>query len=767
MRRSLFILLASLIAFSALAQGTNDTIRQTTRPKVGLVLAGGGARGASFIGVLKYLEELDIPIDYVIGTSMGSIIGGVYAMGYSPDEMAEIITSIPWTSYIGNKLDRSLLSTELRNRHSTQYINIPFNAKGILKDGIIESVLSELPSAYVNNNDVDNLFNELCQGYQDSISFDDLPIPFACIATDIVAGEEVVLRSGSLAKSMRASMAFPAIFSPVVIDGKLLYDGGIVNIFPSDVLRDMGADILIGIEFTNEKHFVGDKIPSVAKLLDYLYNFAIRVKREENKKLCDLIIKPNTSEFGPLTFTPKAIDTLIVRGYEEAKKYHDELSRIKRQVDSIAGHPVGKELHAPKAKGLNRDRVFVSSITLEGPSEKEAKWLKREGKLHENQRITTDNIEQAIRRYRGTGAFDAISYSLTPIDTTWSKYALSLRLPPKSPDIFGFGARYDTEEGAALLFSLGFNEKRLSGFKVNLTGRLSFHPRIIAEASYSLFPIANFNLAYEYRNQLMKVLVPNNSLLNLRWQQHEVKGYISQYQILNLNAAIGCSFVSTAFTQKSLNDFVNDTIASSLLPVSEFKNKIMFGPYFSIGYDNLDHSYFASHGIKMTANGHMYFDIANTYNTLKSIGFSFQNYLTPWHGRLTLIPQIYIHYSFSDMGNASQWNIIGGEVEGRYSERHLPFVGINHVVTTANMTTILRCDLRYTFFKNNYLTAIYNYAFCLDSPLQPHDNGFDAQYSGFGIRYSYNSIIGPISLTGHYSDCTHQFGAYFSLGYIF
>ena len=220
---------------------------------------------------------------------MGSIIGGIYALGYSPDELSQVISSINWSKYIGNNIDRSLLSEHLRERHSTQIISIPINVRGILKEGPIRSFLSELPSAYVNNNEVDNLLNELCYGYQDSIDFNSLPIPFACIATDIVASEEVVIHSGSLPKAIRASMAIPLIFSPVVIDGRLLYDGGMTNIFPSDVLRDMGADIIIGIEFNNEKYFIGENIPSVSKLVDYLYNFFIHTKRENNQELCDLL----------------------------------------------------------------------------------------------------------------------------------------------------------------------------------------------------------------------------------------------------------------------------------------------------------------------------------------------------------------------------------------------------------------------------------------------------------------------------------------------
>ena len=765
MRRVFLLVLCCLVALKA--RGTNDTVRQDSRPKVGLVLAGGGARGASFIGVLKYFEELDIPVDYVIGTSMGSIIGGVYAMGYSPNEMADIIASVEWSKFIGNSTDRSLLSTEFRKRHSTQLINIPFNIKGIFRDGLIESFLGELPSAYVSNNDVENLFNELCQGYQDSISFNDLPIPFACIATDIVAGEEVVLRSGSLPKAMRASMAFPAIFSPVVIDGKLLYDGGLVNIFPSDVLREMGADIIIGIEFTNEKFFIGESIPSVAKLVDYMYNFAIHVKRDENKKLCDLLIKPNTSEFGPLSFSAHAIDTLIERGYQEAKKYHEPLMSIKRQVDSIAGHPVGKTLNAPKATGLEKSPVFVSHIVMNGVPDHQAKWLIREGRLHENRLLDDTDIHRASNRYRGTGAFDVITHNLTPTDTTHNEYKLQFNLHPKSPDLVGFGAHYDTEEGAALLFGLGLNEKSLSGFKLNLTGRLSFQPKLTATATYALFPLVNFNLSYEYRNQLMKVSVPHSGHLNLRLQKQEIKAYVSQYQILNLDVVIGLSYAVTDFPQVNMNDFADDTTGMSVLPVSLFDRKFMAGPYFSVTYDNLDHDYFASKGISANLAGRLYFDTYDTGNKLKDIGFSFTSYLTPRQGPITVIPQLYSLYTISDMDNTSQWNLLGGEVMGRYSDRQLPFVGINHVVVSAKLTTVLRCDLRYNFYGKHYLTGIYNYALCIDPPLTRGDGLFEAHYSGFGLRYSFNSLVGPISMTAHYSNFSRQLAAYISLGYIF
>ena len=220
---------------------------------MGVVLGGGGAKGASHIGALKYIEEMGIPIDYVAGTSMGSIIGGLYAMGYSPDELTRLISNMNWSEYIGNKIDRSSMSQETRERNSTTLVNVSFNLNTLFDNDPNTKFINSLPSAYVNNSSLINLFNDLCIGYQEDMDFNDLPIPFACVATNIVTGEEVVFRNGNVPTAMRASMAIPGVFSPVSIGDMVLVDGGLVNNFPADVLKEMGADIIIGVEVTSEK----------------------------------------------------------------------------------------------------------------------------------------------------------------------------------------------------------------------------------------------------------------------------------------------------------------------------------------------------------------------------------------------------------------------------------------------------------------------------------------------------------------------------------
>ena len=760
--RFILVLLAWSFVFPLVAQ---DSISVGQRPKVGLVLAGGGARGASFIGVLKCLEELDIPIDYVVGSSMGSIVGGIYALGYSPDEMAEIISSMQWEKYVGNHIDRSCYSADLRERYGTQIINVPFNLNGVFKKGFIPTIISELPIAYVNNKELENLFNELSQGYQDSISFDNLPVPFACVATDIVAGKEVVLRSGSLVDAIRASMAIPGVFSPVVINGKLLYDGGLINIFPSDVLREMGADIIIGIEFSNEKYFFGNAIPTASKLFDYIYNFVIHPKRDENKLLCDILIKPNTAEYGPFSFTSEAIDTLIRRGYQSVYQNREVLLELKQRLDSISGQPVHKKQRTTRARNLKGQSFLVEKVVMDDASLNgfQVDWLERRGRIHEGKHVTTDNIRKAIELYRGTGAFGTVSYELTPLDSMSEGQQLTFHLSPTSPDVVGFGARYDTEEGAALLFSLGINEHRLSGLKLKLRGRLSFNPRFSVRATYSLFSVANFNLAYDYRNQLMKMSAFGNDNLDLRMQTHEISGYVSLFQLLNVTAEIGFSYASTSFPQVNLNDSNHDIPDSlSVLP-QLFINNRFYGPYLYFGYDNLDKSNFAKQGVCGSVAGHLRFDTETNQETMKDMDFSIKSYLTPWHKSFTIIPQFYGRLCLNESLYIPLWNTIGGEIKGRHCEGHLPFVGVSHIRKVNSLAMVLRCDLRYNFWKKHYITAIYNMFIGFDNngqkwnlPVVPN--------SGLGLKYSYDSYIGPIGLTAQWSDINRQISLYFSIG---
>ena len=779
MKKITLFLLFLATSFMLYSQ-TDEAMIQPPRLKVGIVLGGGGAKGAAHIGVLKYIEEMGIPVDYVAGTSMGSIIGGLYALGYTPDQLQQLISDIDWSKYIGNKIDRPTLSKEMRQRNSTLIANIPFSLDNLFDNNSNKTIISQLPSAFVNNSSLVNLFNDLCVGYQEQIDFNDLPIPFACVATDMITGKEVVLRHGCVPTAMRASMAIPGVFSPVTIDTTLLVDGGLVNNFPADVLKEMGADIIIGIEITSNKNITIDDLQSLPQVFGRLVTNSTNGKREENRKLCidkGAYIVPDVSGYGMLSFTPQAINTLVERGYQKAKEFHEQLLRIKLAVEQSADDSVGKVLQAPRAKNIAVDSVMIRSITINNVPDYQSRWLLRKGKLKFKHLYTQDDIEYVMQIFRGTGCFDEITYNLKLSDSLRQDrqlegfYDLTVNMKPAKPHVVGLGLRYDTEEGAALLLNLGINEKKFGGLKFNANFKLSYSPRLNLIATYSVPSLANFNIAYDYRNEHFAILL-EKSKINLHYRQHKVGGYISQFHLLNINTNIGLSYTSTSFDKSSMeNNWVDSTMLA---------NNRLLTPFVNFEYDNLDDAYFAKQGISARLTGRYHFDMTkvdSSYFWLKTncldFSYSFQAYITPGKGRFTIIPQVYGRWVFNNPMFFNLWNMYGSEIEGRHFENQMPFIGFGTVEPTSDNVSIFRTDLRYNFYGKHYLTAMYN--ILMDwSEINNINYGIHLlETQGAGIKYSYNSPVGPISLTAYWSRrdlgdyFDNHFGAYFSFGYTF
>ena len=776
MKRFLLLLTASILALQLTAQHkTNNINLSAPRPKVGVVLGGGGAKGAAHIGVLKYLEEIGIPVDYVAGTSMGSIIGGLYAMGYSPDELAVLIANMNWSQYVGNSIDRSAMSLETRQRQSTYLVNLPFSLSRLFSSKLDTQAIGFIPSAFVNNTALINLFNDLCVGYQKEMDFNDLPIPFACVATDIKTGREIDIRHGSVPTAMRASMAIPGVFSPVAMNNYLLVDGGLVNNFPADLIKEMGADIIIGVEVSDADTLISEDNVTLPDILNGLIDNAVNNKRFENQTLCNVHITPDITGYGTLSFSHDAIDTLVNRGYQEAKRNDVVLRNIKQKLDSINGAPLGKKLRATKAKNLGDAPVYISSIVINQNDEVTSAWLLRKGKLKAGQFVSENDINKAVDIYRGTGAFDDITYNLTEngLDTINGEvietYALTMNFKPTQPNVFGLGLRYDTEEGAGLLLKLGLNEKKLTGFKLSLSGKLSYNPKINVTATYASINLASFSLAYDYRGEHYKSLTSDNEYSNLHYTQHKFSGYVSQFHLLDINTAVGASIASTSFYNASPFDFTNDsndTINHSTISSPYYNDNLLLTPFVIFNYDNLDHPYFAKHGINTTLSGRIHFDLKGTSSTTYEVGYGIQGFITPNDKRFTIIPQLYARCLFGDAAYANLWNVVGGEIGERHFEHQLPFIGINHVDYVNNFTAIARCDFRYRFFEKHYVTATYNFLYTFN----PFDRGIihgNRHFSGVGLRYAYNSFFGPISFSVQWSDCTKRVSTYFSVGYTF
>ena len=331
MRQVAMILMTLLVVFAQTAWGekTQDTEGQTTgqtaagRKKVALVLSGGGAKGTAHVGALKVLERAGIPIDIITGTSMGSIVGGIYACGHSADELDSILMAQNWSFVLSDREDLRRQSLHEREKQNTYVISkkLTFGKSKATTDG----------GGLVMGRNIATLFDALTAPYHDSIDFNTLPIPFACVATNMVDNTEVVFHSGVLSRAMRASMSIPGVFAPVRTDGKVLVDGGLRNNFPADIARQMGADIIIGVDVSSELK-TASELNSTSSILMQIVDFNCMNKFEENKAMTDILIRVNTKGYSSASFSTVAIDTLIRRGEEAAMEHWDELVALRQQL---------------------------------------------------------------------------------------------------------------------------------------------------------------------------------------------------------------------------------------------------------------------------------------------------------------------------------------------------------------------------------------------------------------------------------------------------
>jgi len=426
----------SAIALLATTDGTGVALAQdpdTERPKIGLVLAGGGARGASHVGVLKVLERERIPIDYVAGTSMGSIVGGMYAAGMSPEEIERQMAAVDWDGVFHDKVDRE----DRSYRRKTDDKLWLFGAKPGFSEGKLK-----LPPGLVQGQKIGLLLTSLTLPVAEIKSFDDLPIPFRAIAADIQTGEKVVLDSGDLAKAIRASMAVPAALAPVHWDGRRLVDGGIASNLPVEVVKDMGADIIIAVDLGEplSEHELGESLLSI---VDQLTGMLVRDNVERELAMLeesDILILPDLGDIGSGDFD--RVVEAIPPGVVAAELKLGELRRLSISASEYAAHVNAR--NKPRT-----DMPVIEFVRFKNNTSVSDEFLM--GRLQTTMRgdpvvgkpLDPEHVEQAINELYALDIFAHVDYELIEED---GRYGLQLTAIEKSwgPNYIQLGAKWNS-----------------------------------------------------------------------------------------------------------------------------------------------------------------------------------------------------------------------------------------------------------------------------------------------------------------------------------
>ena len=788
--RSILVGVLVLISCTAFA---NDTTAVRTRPKVGLVLSGGGAKGAAHIGVLKYIEEVGIPIDYIAGTSMGSIVGGMYAMGYSPNEILDLISSVDWNRLISNEVERRKISFIQKSEKSSQVVNIPFSFKGKNKENLqVKSFRNSLPNGIVSGDNLINLFNSLAVGYSDSVSFHNLPIPFICIATNMMNGEAEILDRGIFTKSLRASMAIPVLFDPVKIGRSLYVDGGLVSNFPVEQCRAMGADYIIGVSMSPGLEENPDNLSSILSQVKQLKEIITDKDRGKYHEQCDIFISPDLKGVGMLSFNAESVARVTQSGYEAALAQDDNFRVLKEKLEEELDNSPTDSLNKKKAVNILKNRVKVSKMELIGVSKDIERWMRRASKERIGEEVCKEDIDEVVSIYYGTGSYDSITYTLHDDPTTPGSYILRLKFVEKPAHSFGLGFRFDTQDWLSVLLHLGVNDNRMSGLKAYLDAKLGGNQWLNLNLSYGHMLYPKINLGYTFRNSELDVYDMDVLEMNTKFLQHKLKLYLSENysRTFSVGGGLEAEFLTPRKVMYSLYDVAN----------SDYKSVNTLGAFAYFKFDNLNKNRFPTKGVKgridFTWRDAIFDKNGIEALQLGSVVFGFESYVPVIKDRVVIVPQLYGSFLFGKgavNGLTEGWNpmfngpvpsyphmnnILGGAEMGRYIDQQLPFIGLNRISYAFNNLAVARADVRVRVYKSHYLTAMFNYGrssvdmknFFKENDALLWGSLYDYNASnwwGAGVRYSIDTKVGPLNFDISSSNISRNVNLYFSFGYYF
>lgn len=769
-----------------------DSTSVKERPKVGLVLSGGGAKGAAHVGVLKYLEDNGIPIDYIAGTSMGSVVGGMYALGYSTDEILDVLSSADWNRLISNEVDRRKISFTRKLENETMAFTVPFSLKH-KEDMQSRTFKNSLPKGFVTGDNIINLFNSLAVGYADSLSFGQLPIPFLCIATDMLSGEAAVLDKGEFTKALRASMAIPVLFDPVKMNQTLYTDGGLTCNFPAEQCKAMGADYVIGVSMSPGLEDDPENLSSVLSQIKQLKEIMTDKDFDRYHEQCDIFISPDLKGVGMLSFDAESVARVTQSGYEAASAQAEKFEALKRVVFSQSTDSVPKKIKRKKAVNIIRNKVLISGIEFVGVDKKLDKWMHRVCRVEIGDMVDKNDIDESVSIYYGTGNFKSVTYTLHNDPVTTDGYILRFNFVEKNPHDFGLGFRFDSQDMLSVLLHVGINSNRMSGFKTNLDAKLGGNQWLKLNVSYGHLLYPKINFAYHFRNSELDVYDMDQLEMNEKFLQHKFRVYLSENHTRTFS--VGAGLEMELMTPRKV--MYSDKIATQ---EADYKGVNTLGTFAYFAFDNLNKNRFATRGVK----GRVDFNWKDCTFTTKGISkfqmaslvYGFEGYVPVIKDRFVLVPQLYGSFLFGKgavSGQEGGWNdlfkgpvpmypylnnIIGGAEMGRYIDHQLPFIGVNKTSFAFNNLAIARLDMRVRVHKNHYLTAMVNYA---RSSIDFHNffekNGgllwgslYDYNASnwwGAGIRYSLDTKIGPLEFDISSSNISKSVNLYFSLGYFF
>lgn len=728
---------------------------EEARPKVGLVLSGGGAKGLAHIGVLNVLEKAGIVPDFITGTSMGSIVGGLYSIGYTAEELSVLNRSVNWPVLLSDIVPLRNVALDEKRDYNRYLIELPIRKRRIM-----------LPSGVLEGQNLALLLSGLTWRAAGIDSFDLFPHPYRCIGTEIINGQIIEFTTGDLASAMRASMAIPSVFSPVVMDSaRVIVDGGVLRNFPVDEAKNMGADIIIGVYTGFTGSISSDDLSSMARILSRTTaTYGISDSREQAKKV-DIMIMPDLTMFSASDFN-KGIE--IEKAGEMAAMEH--FQELKNLADSLAELGSQKPDPLPEVDSIYVTRLLVNDLHYYDQS-------LAYGKLNvkPNSWLTKTELQQGIERLFGTLYFSKLTYKF---EKDQNGFKLLMNAVEKPPAALKLSVHYDNFYGTGLIVNLTQSNFLISG------------TRLTAVADLSEFPQARLNYR-KYFGKKMNGLAGVESYYELNlipgYFQGEEVGYFRQQhftseiyanRIINLNQQIGAGLLfeySSVYPNKAMQT----------LQPEEFNFKRYgfagFGLSGKYGLNTLNNLSFPREGtvIDFNIKGILNplldvrylndsIETSNSLNSFAKFMFCLDRY-SPLAGDFIVNTGISMGLSTQEFF-ASDYFFVGGY---KYNARrgYFPFVGYNQGEVVARNYFAIKLGLNYRIRRNLQIETLVNGM----TTGQNFDDLFEStfalkkeqSYFGYGAGITYNIVTGPVSVFFSGNDREPGITWYVNLGFTF
>lgn len=737
--------LVSLILILVFSWGFSQE-KESKNPRVGLVLSGGGAKGLAHVGVLKTLDSLGVRVDYIAGTSMGAVVGALYASGYTGQQLDSIIRSTNFNLLISDKVPRNSKTFYERKNSEKYVLTLPFNNFKI-----------QLPSSISRGQNVFNLLSKLTLNVSGINDFSKLPIPFYCVATDIQSGEEVILDHGNLAQAIAASSALPTLFQPVKLNNKLLMDGGIVNNFPVNGLLSKNLDYIIGVDVQDDLLMV-DELNSVSNIMLQINNFRAVEELNKKSKLLDIYIQPDVDDFSIISFGQGL--KIIEEGQKETLKFLDRLKSIS-QVQNFKK----RTLKFPEYNQIKINKVKVSGLGKYTSSYVKGKLRFRNGEI-----ISYDDLGKGVNNLVATNNFDSFLYKLTPSGNSYNFNAQVVEA--KNTAFIRFGLHYDQLYNSAALLNLTKKKLLLKNDVVSVDFIFGDSPRY--NFDYYIDKGFYWSIGVNSKYNLLKYKVSpaffsdNQQLSEMNRTEASISDLTNQFFIetlikKDLSIKIGVEL-------KKLTISSSDNYLNSLFNTNSyiFEDSNFFSLYGSLKLDTFDDKFFPKDGIFIEGNTQLFLSSSASNNNFSQFSYLKLNIAKAFsvfnNGSFVLGAQSGVKIGSSEIKSLDFG--LGGYAYNNINN-YFSFFGYDYFSLAGDSFTKVHAILDYEIFKDHHINIAANFASIGDDIFFQNEWMEVLNYSGYAVGYGFETIFGPIEVKYNWSPDTNYSAYFINFGYWF